>query len=73
MGRPGAAAACVGCLAVLALRRAVLGSGGAEAAPAVGVGSLVEFATRPGETQLGAVQDADGKRNWKVMTASGSV
>ena len=46
---------------------------GAEAAPAVGVGSLVEFATRPGETQLGAVQDADGKRNWKVMTASGSV
>ena len=35
-------------------------------------GMLVEFSSKDGSASLGAVTAADGKKNWKVMSASGA-
>lgn len=42
------------------------------AAEGLAPGLLVEFATKDGSVALGAVTEADGKKNWKIMKESGA-
>lgn len=42
-----------------------------QGADSVDIGRLVEFQTKSGDAVLGAVVGADGKKNWKVTTATG--
>ena len=56
----------------LGLHRARLPRPPLCAAGSVDVGILVEFSNKGGDVVLGAVQEPDGKKNWKVVTASGS-
>lgn len=42
------------------------------AAEGLAPGLLVEFATKDGSVALGAVTEADGKKNWKILKESGA-
>ena len=39
----------------------------------LGPGLLIEFTSKDGNAALGIIQERDGKKNWKVLTGSGSV